>query len=151
MTSLTKQAAPAPISPLGRRAFTVLNSSSAPLFLAMILAPRARLTRRLIGAAMPLQAALGVSYAGLLASGMVRLRAPLDFRDPQQLRRMLAEEEIFLAGWAHYISFDLFVGQWIWRDSLERGRSARLALFLTWMAGPMGLTLYTAQRTWGRT
>lgn len=135
-----------PVDPGRRRAFLVINSASAPLFLAMILAPRARLTRHLVEKAMPLHAALGVSYGVLLTSGMLTMGRPLDFRDPDRLRRALAEQDIFLAGWAHYISFDLFVGQWIWRDALASGRSARLALLLTWMAGPVGLTCYLVQK-----
>lgn len=95
---------------------------------------------------MPLHAALGVSYGVLLTSGMVTMRRPLDFRDPDRLRRALAEQDVFLAGWAHYISFDLLVGQWIWRDALESGRNSRVALLLTWLAGPVGLTCYLAQK-----
>lgn len=135
-----------PIAPGRRRAFLVINSASAPLFAAMILAPRSRLTRYLVEKAMPLHAALGVSYGVLLTSGMVTMGRALDFRDPDRLRRALAEQDVFLAGWAHYISFDLFVGQWIWRDALDSGRSARAALLLTWLAGPVGLTCYLAQK-----
>ncbi len=51
-----------------------------------------------------------------------------------------------LAAWTHYISFDLFVGRWIWERSLEEGKPARLSLLLTWWAGPMGLTSYLARR-----
>ncbi len=136
----------APVSPGRRRGFAAIDGASAPLFLAMILAPRSRLTRRLVTAAMPVHAALGVSYGALLTSGMVRQRRLLDFRDPDQLRLALAQQDVFLAGWAHYVSFDLFVGQWIWRDALAAGRNPRPALLLTWLAGPLGLTLYLAQR-----
>lgn len=135
-----------PVSPGRRRGFVVINGASAPLFAAMILAPRSRLTRRLVENAMPLHAALGVSYGVLLTSGMVTMRRPLDFGDPDRLRRALAQQDIFLAGWAHYISFDLFVGQWIWRDALGSGRSSRVALLLTWLAGPVGLTCYVVQK-----
>jgi hypothetical protein len=47
-----------------------------------------------------------------------------------------------LAGWTHYISFDLFVGTWIWRKSLAEGKPARLAMLLTWWVGPAGLGLF---------
>ncbi len=73
-------------------------------------------------------------------------RTKLNFRDPEAVRKALGEPDIFLGGWTHYIAFDLFVGRWIWQDALERGRSARLALFLTWMAGPAGLSLHLLRR-----
>ncbi len=89
---------------------------------------------------------LGVAYDGLLAAGMISARHPLDFQNPDALRAALGEPDTFLAGWAHYIAFDLFVGRWIWEDSLKRQSSARMAMVLTWMAGPAGLSLYLAQR-----
>ncbi|WP_182378735.1 ABA4-like family protein [Nocardioides sp. WS12] len=150
MTETARPTTPLEPMPASRRhAYTAINSSSAPLFLAMILLPRSALTRRLVELAMPLHATIGVTYAAFLGSGLLKTRTFLDFRDPDQLRRVLAEHDVFLAGWAHYISFDLFVGQWIWRDAIAAGRSPRLALLLTWLAGPIGLTLYLAQRTFG--
>ena len=93
--------------------------------------------------ATPLYAALGASYIGLLASGWGGER--VDFRDPESVRVGLGNPRGFLAGWAHYIAFDLFVGRWVWEQGLEKGRSTRVALLLTWMAGPAGLTLWLGQ------
>lgn len=133
--------------PDSRRAvYSVINASSAPFFLAMILAPRARITQWLVGRASLLFIALGVSYDVLLASGMVSQGGRVDFRDPDSVRAALAQPDAFLAGWTHYIAFDLFVGRWIWQDALDRGRSSRLPLLLTWLAGPAGLSLYLLQR-----
>jgi hypothetical protein len=128
-----------------RRIYALLNASTAPLWLAMILAPRSRLTARLLRVATPLTAGLGVGYAALLARATGDgLR--LDFRDPQAVRAALSQPFAFLAGWAHYLAFDLFVGRWIHETGLAEGRSTRLALLLTWMLGPAGLTLFLAQR-----
>lgn len=124
----------------------MINSSSAPIWLAMILAPRSRITRWLVDRATLLFVALGVSYDVFLSTGMVRSGRMIDFRDPDAVRAALSAPDIFLAGWTHYIAFDLFVGRWIWEDSLGAGRTARLALLLTWLAGPAGLSLYILQR-----
>jgi hypothetical protein len=124
----------------------VINSCSAPLWLAMILAPRSVLTRRLVDRASWLFIGLGVSYDVLLASGMLQLGKPLDFRDGEAIRQALGTPDLFLAGWAHYIAFDLFVGRWIWEDAVRQGRSSRLALLLTWLGGPAGLSLYLLGR-----
>lgn len=136
----------APLTPRRRTAYALINGSSAPVWLAMILAPRARLTRWLVARAPVLFVALGLSYDALLASGVVRVGRPIDFRDPDAVRAALTGPDVFLAGWAHYIAFDLFVGRWIWEDALRAERQARLALLLTWLAGPAGLSVYLVQR-----
>ena len=137
---------PAVMSEGRRRAYLAINFSSTPFWLAMLLAPRSRITRRLLDSATPLFFGLGATYDALLLTGLVRSGEMIDFSDGDAVRRALGKPDFFLAGWAHYIAFDLFVGRWIWEDALERGRSARLALLLTWLAGPAGLSLYLAQR-----
>lgn len=136
----------APLGTTRRRAFAGMNATVVPLWLAMILAPRSRITKAMVRRAIPVHAAFSVGYAGLLGSGIVRRRALPDFGDPELLRHQLGEGDTFLAAWSHYLTFDLLVGQWIWQDALDRGRTARLALFLTWMAGPAGHGLYLLQR-----
>ena len=49
----------------------------------------------------------------------------IDFGDPDAVRSALQQPDTFLAAWSHYITFDLFVGRWIWQDALEKGRTAR--------------------------
>lgn len=134
------------MDPFERRLYTAVNTSTAPLFLLMVLAPRAALTARVVArAAPPLQAGLALTYAGLLASTVGRGER-VDFRDGDSVRRGLTQPRGFLAGWAHFLAFDLFVGRWIWETGLAEGRSTRAALLLTWLAGPLGLLLFTAQR-----
>ena len=132
-----------PFTARDRTLYTIINTCTAPLWLAMILAPRSDLTRSVVRLATPLYATLGASYIGLLASGWGGER--VDFRDPDTVRRGLTQPRSFLAGWAHYIAFDLFVGRWIWEQGLEQKRSTRVALLLTWMAGPAGLGIWLAQ------
>ncbi len=134
------------MSPGRKRAYMVINSSSAPVWLAMIIAPRSRLTAWLVQRSTLLFYGLGAAYDALLVSGMVRSGKPIDFRSADAVRGALATPDIFLAGWAHYIAFDLFVGRWIWQDALQRNDRARLALLLTWLAGPAGLSLHLAKR-----
>jgi hypothetical protein len=123
-----------------------MNGSLAPVWLAMILAPRARLTRWLVQRASLLFVGLGVTYDVLLASGMARSGGLIDYRDPDAVRRALSTPDLFLAGWTHWVAFDLFVGRWIWEEGLAQGRPDRLSLLLTWLAGPAGLSLHLVQR-----
>ena len=57
---------------------------------------------------------------------------------------------MLLAGWIHYLAFDLLVGTWEARDSRERGVPHLLlvpCLILTFLFGPMGWLLYMGVRT----
>ncbi|HSK95119.1 MAG TPA: abscisic acid-deficient protein Aba4 family protein, partial [Euzebyales bacterium] len=70
----------------------------------------------------------------------------LDDLDPDAMRQAVARPDAFLAGWAHYVAFDVFVGRWIWRTALTERRGCRVALLLTMLFGPAGLLLFLAQR-----
>ena len=132
-----------PLSPRERRTYALVNTCTAPLWLLMVLLPRSPLTASAVRLATPMYAALGGTYVGLLASGWGGDR--IDFRDPESVRRGLLQPRGFLAGWTHYIAFDLFVGRWIWEQGLQARRSTRVALVLTWVAGPTGLAVWLGQ------
>lgn len=54
-----------------------------------------------------------------------------------------------LLGWIHYLAFDLFVGMWIARDADQKGFGRLVQfpiLFLTLMAGPVGLLIWLVVR-----
>lgn len=65
------------------------------------------------------------------------------------LRALFMSDGGIVLGWTHYLAFDLFVGLWISRDADAKGFS-RLAqlpvLFLTLMAGPIGLLVWLLVR-----
>jgi ABA DEFICIENT 4-like len=126
-------------------AWSAVNFSSMPFWLAMIVAPRSALTRRLMERVAPLHAVLSVVYSATLLTAAVKADERVDFTKLASVSRTFQQPEAMLAGWTHYISFDLFVGTWIWRRSLAEGRNARLALLLTWWAGPAGLGLFAAR------
>jgi Domain of unknown function (DUF4281) len=52
---------------------------------------------------------------------------------------------LLLAGWVHYLAFDLFIGAWETRDAMARGVPRLLlapCLVMTFMLGPIGLLGY---------
>lgn len=56
---------------------------------------------------------------------------------------------LLLAGWLHYLAFDLLIGTWEARDARERGVPQLLlvpCLFFTLMFGPAGWLLYVGAR-----
>jgi hypothetical protein len=123
----------------------VLNLSVMPLWLAMVLAPESRITRRLMDRSGWWFAGLSAAYVAQLVQAAAASDGPPRL-DPEGVREMLAAPSGFLAGWTHYLAFDLFVGRWIWERGLAEGRSTRLALVLTLMAGPAGLGVFALQR-----
>ncbi len=65
------------------------------------------------------------------------------------LRPLFMSDAGIVIGWTHYLAFDLFVGLWIARDVDAKGvgRIVQLPfLFLTLMAGPIGLLLWLGFR-----
>ncbi len=129
-----------------QKAWTLVNFSTLPFWLAMILFPKSRLTKLLIDRIAPLHAALSAFYSASLITAAAKSDERIDFMSLESVQRAFQQPEAMLAGWTHYISFDVFVGSWIWRRSLAEGRSARLALLLTWWAGPMGLGLFLGRK-----
>ena len=65
------------------------------------------------------------------------------------VRRLFAVPELLLAGWLHYLAFDLFVGSWIAERSGELGVPHLLVLpllALTFMFGPAGMLAFAVVR-----
>jgi len=115
-------------------------------WLLLIFVPRWKWTARFIAACLvPL--ALAVVYLVLVAThfgqsegGFGSLaEVSLLFRNPHNL----------LAGWIHYLAFDLFIGAWEVRDAQKIGLHHLLVvpcLVLTFLLGPIGLLLYFGLR-----
>jgi len=62
---------------------------------------------------------------------------------------LFAVPEVLLAGWIHYLAFDLFVGGWIARNGSAAGISPLLLtpiLLATFLAGPVGYLAYVLLR-----
>jgi Domain of unknown function (DUF4281) len=61
-----------------------------------------------------------------------------------QVKALFSSDPVLLAGWVHYLAFDLFVGVWI-ADRLDAQRVSRLVqapiLIATFFFGPFGLLL----------
>ncbi len=63
----------------------------------------------------------------------------------QQVRTLFENDSLLLAGWVHYLAFDLLIGFAIIRSSQEKAISHWLVipcLALTFMFGPVGFLLY---------
>ena len=66
------------------------------------------------------------------------------------VRALFADDGVLLAGWLHYLAFDLFLGAWICRRAAAEGMNPwllRLCLPPTFLLGPVGLLLFLGLRT----
>ena len=126
--------------------FAICNFVVLPGWLLLVVAPCWRWTQRVAGLALPL--ALAVVYLTLLI---------LHFRESgggfgslADVSKLFENPYLLLAGWIHYLAFDLFTGSWLVRDS-ERLRIAHAfvvpCLLLTFLFGPVGLLTWFSIRT----
>lgn len=87
-------------------------------------------------------------YVGIVATTFAG--ADGSFSTLDGVSRLFGNPWLLLAGWIHYLAFDLLVGTWEARDARERGVPHLLlipCLFLTLMFGPAGWLLYRVVRT----
>ncbi|MCH2045107.1 MAG: DUF4281 domain-containing protein [Saprospiraceae bacterium] len=81
---------------------------------------------------------IGVDLIGGTSEGM-------DFSSLESIKQLFTRDVVVLAGWIHYLAFDLFVGMWELRDA-QKHRIHHLlvvpCLVFTLMLGPVGLLLY---------
>ncbi len=66
-----------------------------------------------------------------------------------ELRTLFATDELLVAGWLHYLAFDLFVGVWIAEqaDGIGLSRTIQAVILVTaFIFPPVGLVLFLATR-----
>lgn len=69
----------------------------------------------------------------------------MDFGSLASVMALFTEVNTVLAGWVHYLVFDLLVGMWILKQNKRIGIHQILiaaCLFLTFMFGPIGFLLF---------
>lgn len=100
---------------------------------------------RLIATAVAL--ALAVLYAALI--GSFWSSGSGGFRSLNDVARLFEHRGLLLAGWVHYLAFDLLLGLWQREQARRIGLARWLllpCLFLTLMFGPLGWLLFMALR-----
>ena len=93
-------------------------------------------------------ALLSVAY-GVLLFGYWGQSQGGGFASLSSVSALFAVPEVLLAGWIHYLAFDLFVGGWIARTGSAAGINPVLLtpiLLATFLAGPVGYLAYALLR-----
>jgi Domain of unknown function (DUF4281) len=123
--------------------FSIANATTMVCWILLALLPnRGWVTETVTGLIAPGLFAIGYTIIAIA----VFPRASGNFNTLAGVSLLFANPWMLLAGWLHYLAFDLLIGTWEARDSLTRGLPRWLlvpCLFLTLMFGPMGWLAYT--------
>jgi len=122
--------------------FSLASAAVLPGWLLLAFLPRWRHTARLV-CAVVIPGLLAVLYAALLAARWGGAEG--GFSSLADVQKLFADPWLLLAGWVHYLVFDLFIGAWEVRDAGRLGIPHLLVvpcLVLTFLFGPVGLLLY---------
>ena len=126
--------------------FSIANLIAMAGWIILAVAPRWIVTRKIIlSGAIPLLLSAGYLVLIVLFFGS----AEGSFSSLSGVMKLFTNEWATLAGWIHYLAFDLFVGTWEVKDSQEKNISHWFVipcLFLTFMLGPIGFLLYSILR-----
>lgn len=123
--------------------FSLANLLVMPMWILMIVLPKWKATRFLMDyKVIPL--VLSLVYALYIVIAM-RIGGGMDFGSLQSVMALFTEENAVLAGWVHYLAFDLLVGMWMIKQNEDLGIHQLLmapCLLATFMLGPVGFLLF---------
>jgi hypothetical protein len=126
--------------------FSIVNLIATASWILLVILPRQRwVTEIVTRVAVPLFFA--IVYVGIVATTFGR--TPGGFTTLAAVGTLFSNPWALLAGWVHYLAFDLLVGTWEARDAREHGVPHLLlvpCLVLTFLFGPAGWLLYRGVR-----
>jgi hypothetical protein len=126
--------------------FSVLNTIALATWIALAIFPRRRWVAAILaGWAVP--ALFASVYVAIVATTLPGSEG--GFSSLSAVSALFSNPWILLAGWTHYLAFDLLVGAWEVRDAAERGIPhgwVLPCLALTFLFGPAGWLLYLIVR-----
>ncbi len=127
--------------------FSIANITAFFMWILMIVLPKWKATRFLIDYKV-IPIILSLVYAFYIIQSI--LTGPsMDFGSLQAVMHLFTVEQAVLAGWLHYLVFDMLVGMWM----LDKNKSLKIhqaimapCLIGTFMMGPVGFLLFMAVR-----
>ena len=122
--------------------FNIANGAAGLAWVCLIFLPRWRQTDMAI--LLALIPALSFAYSALVFVHFFTVQGG-GFGSIAEVRQLFLSDPVLVAGWIHYLAFDLFVGWWIARaaDSLGISRIIQGPLLAaTFLFGPLGLLLF---------
>ncbi len=126
--------------------FAVSNAAAMAGWVALIFLPRWQLLGKVLRYG--LIGGLSLLYTVLVFVYFFRVQGG-GFNSIAAVRALFMSDPVLVAGWAHYLAFDLFVGTWIATEA-DKLRMSRLLqapiLLLTFMFGPAGYFTFLIMR-----
>jgi hypothetical protein len=126
--------------------FSIVNAIALMAWVLLASLPRPRwVADAVTGVAIP--ALLATVYLAIVVRSFAG--SPGGFSSLPAVAQLFANPWLLLAGWTHYLAFDLIVGSWEVRDARDRGIRHLFVvpcLALTFLFGPAGWILYLAIR-----
>jgi len=127
--------------------FSLLNFVALVGWIVLALFPKRRVIVDVVaGVAIP--ALFAIVYVALIAAEWRSSGG--GFGSLADVAALFANPWLLLAGWVHYLAFDLLIGCWEVRDAAARGLPHLVVvpcLALTFVFGPAGWLLYQVVRT----
>jgi hypothetical protein len=127
--------------------FSIVSGVAVVSWLLLIFLPRARWVGAVAGTAVPM--VFAAIYVLILVTTLGR--GPGDFNSLAGVSALFSNPWVLLAGWIHYLAFDMLAGLWELRDSQSHGiphLAVVPCLVLTFLFGPAGWLLYQGVRTY---
>jgi len=131
--------------------FKAANYAVLPFWLLLIVAPRWRWTQLLVHG--PVVVFLLTPIYAYMRFGYSPSPENVDMTTLYGVMSAFAAPNVVVAGWIHYLIFDLFIGAWESRDAQRLGIPHWVVLpclLVTLFIGPVGLLLYVIVRFIGR-
>jgi hypothetical protein len=124
--------------------FRIANSVAVVGWLVLLASPfMPKIAHYVSAVAVPLL--LAVVYSSLIMAFWSGGQGGFD--SLEHVAKLFRSPELLLAGWIHYLAFDLFVGAWIVGKARENGVAFWAVipcLVLTFLFGPAGFLLFNA-------
>ena len=125
--------------------FSIANMAAFVVWVLLALFPRQRAVDALVSTVAPV--ALAVVYTTIIATTVWSSAG--SFSSLAGVATFFSNPWLLLAGWIHYLVFDLLIGRWEVRDAREHGVPYVFVLpclALTFLFGPAGWLLYRGVR-----
>ena len=128
--------------------FKIVGALALPMWALLILLPKWKVTRFLIDYKI-IPIILSVVYAIYITIAIID-GGMMDFGSLQSVMQLFTVENAVLAGWIHYLAFDLLVGMWI----VNQNKTLQIhpvilapCLLGTFLLGPVGFLVFMMIRS----
>lgn len=127
--------------------FSIVNLLAMAAWVLLLVLPRQRWVTDIVTSVI-VPGFFALVYAAIVVTTFAS--TPGGFSTLAAVATLFSNPWALLAGWVHYLAFDLLIGTWEVRDSRERGVPHLLVvpcLILTFLLGPAGWLLYMGVRS----